>query len=1145
VGVLIFIFFTFLLPARVVFAAQSQAQLCDIMNQNDLYTWSQESRVVVMDAWALQFHEQSAHTHLKDFCLQLPVFKRMNLALDTAISWLRLGLQEPAFLLLSELDIKQVSANKIVQWRYAYALALSFKQQYTQALEVLNPLLLMPRVQLNEQWPPSHVPAYALVCLLKARLLKAQGQIKEALLMYQNIESEQALWQELYTERAWIYWQNKQAEQMFAQLKSADVLKSKQRLLWELDVLSASLNWQESQYEQAALHLDMWFNTYRQYQEEKQKFLAIKITTFEQFKNHISTYKSLIPLWVEIRRTPHFLWVYQSYIKLLEHQNNVLSANKESLQVKSYLSQIWQVKDKDVVSKIETLFMQSIALHWQKLDARLEYLMLQAQLLYVDKLLHDKNALMSLTQVQYKQEPFKPLSLSLKQDYYFWDQEYWQDELGLYQKQPSFKAQLVTLAPTPLSLNQETDWLRIQSQLINVLESVIHYKKWSVSDTTKLIKQHQLAELYDERAAFYDARNKAQALTDRAQAQLLLKNMVEQIDEQASVWHVPATQIYNRIDAVLFHQASLWAEQGDQAAFARALNRLINEWPQSLYIKEAQVLLGDYYFNNNQFQNAMAYYQAIQSDNESRHWVYVLYKMAWCEYNMQHHAESLALFRRVMTSSLASNQNKTGVGALNLYSESMMDLLWPLAETGVPLQAFDVLKSILKPQDVPPALLMLAKIYRTQGRLLSAQQVLQLLDLRASNALFKVSYLCQALSLWLSQQSEQVKNTQTKEFKEESLLQNSLPYWSLVLLQEPCLSVAKNALCEHLEELLLNVIETHWNLLNKSKSSYSLQEPYLNLIEVFLKIYIKQFLHHKNYSKVLLYAGVFDVKQQHDQSAYDKFKQLKDMPLDLELKPVWFEYLMQAFSLSYDKFKTPEKELLWIEDYLKQYLGEQFDTKITHAQFAWIHSFLKYQIKWHYEYSSSVVYASYLNRYWRLLNRLTPQDTDQLLWVERALLEVEFLLGHNAFVNTLTEQLQIRLKKNTLKNTTFKMYIASVLFYTQEQKTNALLMQQSNGQTESFLSFSKQVLVQQQHYFKWIESADEFIQAASLVRLWQLYQHLAKHMQAINQDKQLIDAVLKKADVYAAEACQRMHQKKWQTSLRTRLNVDDLIHCKH
>lgn len=171
------------------------------------------------------------------------------------------------------------------------------------------------------------------------------------------------------------------------------------------------------------------------------------------------------------------------------------------------------------------------------------------------------------------------------------------------------------------------------------------------ADSSRAEYMFRLAELYYNRANFYEQRAfrrrdeafelrevnppRARAYEENAAADL----------EQSDVFAEDAIELYTAIytlyrdsypdiDAVLFLLGANMLQLNQNAAARAMFETLAREYPQSSYLAQALLMLGELMFIEGDMADAELYYSAVREFPDSSSYAYATYKLAWCVYNL-------------------------------------------------------------------------------------------------------------------------------------------------------------------------------------------------------------------------------------------------------------------------------------------------------------------------------------------------------------------------------------------------------------------------------------------------------------------------------------------------------------------------------
>jgi TolA-binding protein len=112
-----------------------------------------------------------------------------------------------------------------------------------------------------------------------------------------------------------------------------------------------------------------------------------------------------------------------------------------------------------------------------------------------------------------------------------------------------------------------------------------------------------------------------------------------------------------------------------------AFTELILKHPDSQYVPDALVNIGEYYFEDNKFADALKLYQKVEEYPESNVLAYAIYKQSWCHYNLGDY--DLSLSKMLAVIKMTREQNAAGrPGALDLLVEARNELIYPYSKAG-------------------------------------------------------------------------------------------------------------------------------------------------------------------------------------------------------------------------------------------------------------------------------------------------------------------------------------------------------------------------------------------------------------------------------------------------------------------------------
>lgn len=129
-------------------------------------------------------------------------------------------------------------------------------------------------------------------------------------------------------------------------------------------------------------------------------------------------------------------------------------------------------------------------------------------------------------------------------------------------------------------------------------------------------------------------------------------------------------------DRVIFTKAFSLGYLGREKEAAQIYTQLIQKYPNSSVAGDAYASLGDFYFDRNDFRNASSNYTRALKYKRSDRYLWSVFKLGWCSYNLGRNSEALKYWKSVVK--LARSRGEQG---LKLREEAMRDMVYAFAET--------------------------------------------------------------------------------------------------------------------------------------------------------------------------------------------------------------------------------------------------------------------------------------------------------------------------------------------------------------------------------------------------------------------------------------------------------------------------------
>ncbi len=221
-----------------------------------------------------------------------------------------------------------------------------------------------------------------------------------------------------------------------------------------------------------------------------------------------------------------------------------------------------------------------------------------------------------------------------------------------------------------------------RDEAIARLEKIID--RTSLDSPARPEMQFQLSELYWEKAK-YLYRAEMRQIDAAYKEYEAAKNRGEKRERPADDhskserWRGRVVEIYEQIlkdapkyernDEILFSLGYNLHELGKQPEAIKKYQELIKRFPDSRFVSDTYVQLGDHYFNSNNLAKAKESYEKALKSEVPKVYSYALYKLAWCDYNAGEYEGGLAKLKKVVEYSAEHKE------MVDLKNEALNDLV--------------------------------------------------------------------------------------------------------------------------------------------------------------------------------------------------------------------------------------------------------------------------------------------------------------------------------------------------------------------------------------------------------------------------------------------------------------------------------------
>ncbi|MCB9686493.1 MAG: tetratricopeptide repeat protein [Alphaproteobacteria bacterium] len=285
------------------------------------------------------------------------------------------------------------------------------------------------------------------------------------------------------------------------------------------------------------------------------------------------------------------------------------------------------------------------------------------------------------------------------------------------------------------ALNEEYARLAEQKRMESI-ERLKGLLQKGVADETKAEMMLRLADLYFEQGrylylkemAVYDQQYEACFNQPGCEPDLLQAN-----NTGSRAWQEKSIKLYqgiltnypryNRADQATFFLGSAYKDIGDEQNAVESFKTLVKVYPDSDYIPDAYVNIGEYYFEveGNAYGALKAYQKASTYTNHPKY-SYAMYKLAWCEYNVGEYQAAIDTMKKVVDYSMSQQQSTSSI---QLQDEALKDLVRFFADADQMDEAITYFTQLGRTDLIRTTLKRLAAMFFEQGKFDRSVQMYQ------------------------------------------------------------------------------------------------------------------------------------------------------------------------------------------------------------------------------------------------------------------------------------------------------------------------------------------------------------------------------------------------------------------------------------
>lgn len=178
---------------------------------------------------------------------------------------------------------------------------------------------------------------------------------------------------------------------------------------------------------------------------------------------------------------------------------------------------------------------------------------------------------------------------------------------------------------------------------------------------------------------------------------------------------------FQRADEATFYLGQALNDTGLADDANAEFTRLVKVYPDSKFVPDAYVLIGEYWFERNQAFKALNAYQKAATYKEHEKYAFAMYKLAWCQYNIQEYDKAIDTMKAVV--SYAPQEGTTSRRNIQLQEEALKDLVRFFADAGDMDEAIAYFTKLGKKDMIRDLLKRLASTYVEQGKFENAVQM--------------------------------------------------------------------------------------------------------------------------------------------------------------------------------------------------------------------------------------------------------------------------------------------------------------------------------------------------------------------------------------------------------------------------------------
>jgi TolA-binding protein len=170
---------------------------------------------------------------------------------------------------------------------------------------------------------------------------------------------------------------------------------------------------------------------------------------------------------------------------------------------------------------------------------------------------------------------------------------------------------------------------------------------------------------------------------------------------------------YRRADEATFYLGMALQDTGKRKEGVEQFTKLVKQYPESDFVPDTYVNIGEYYFDTNEVYKALQAYKRATAYRESPKYSFALYKLAWCYFNVGEYDNAISTMKSVVS---YTQTQGAATKAIQLQDEALKDLVRFFADAGEMTEAYEYFKKLGKDDLIRDMLKRLAGMYFEQGK---------------------------------------------------------------------------------------------------------------------------------------------------------------------------------------------------------------------------------------------------------------------------------------------------------------------------------------------------------------------------------------------------------------------------------------------